>query len=212
DALAAGIALVHQELAACENLTVAENLCLGSLPARGPFVRWGEVERRAAAMLRAIGAGDEIDVGRRVGQLPLGQQQMVQIASAVGSGARVIVFDEPSSSLSQVEADRLYALLGRLRAQGVTCLYVSHRMPEIFRLCDRITVLRDGAHIATRPARELDETALVQLMIGRRLEEYLPGHVSVAPGPELLRVDGLGSPGRLHDISFAVRSGEVVGL
>src|SRR6185369_17063554 len=123
-----------------------------------------------------------------------------------------IIFDEPTSSLSQVEAERLYALLGRLRAQGVTCLYVSHRMPEIFRLCDRITVLRDGAHIATRASSDLDETALVQLMIGRRLDEYLPGHVSAAPGPELLRVDGLSSTGKFQDVSFGVRAGEVVGL
>jgi len=210
DALAAGIALVHQELAACENLTVGENLCLGALPARGPFVSWQKVERRASAMLDAIGA--EIDVRQRLGALPLGQQQMVQIASAVGSGARVIIFDEPTSSLSQVEAERLYALLGRLRARGVTCLYVSHRMPEIFRLCDRITVLRDGAHVTTRPTGGLDETALVQLMIGRRLEEYLPQHLTASRGPELLRAEELRSPGRLHCVSLSVRAGEVVGL
>jgi ABC-type sugar transport system ATPase subunit len=130
----------------------------------------------------------------------------------VGSGARVIIFDEPTSSLSQVEAERLYALLGRLRARGVTCLYVSHRMPEIFRLCDRITVLRDGAHVTTRPIDGLDETTLVQLMIGRRLEEYLPQHVTTSPGPELLRAEELRSPGRLHGVSLSVRAGEVVGL
>jgi ABC-type sugar transport system ATPase subunit len=210
DALAAGIALVHQELAACENLTVGENLCLGALPAHGPFVSWRQIQRRASAMLDAIGA--EIDVRHRLGALPLGQQQMVQIASAVGNGARVIIFDEPTSSLSQVEAERLYALLGRLRARGVTCLYVSHRMPEIFRLCDRITVLRDGAHVTTCPTGGLDETALVQLMIGRRLEEYLPEHVTTAPGPELLRAQELRSPGKLHGVSLSVRAGEVVGL
>jgi ABC-type sugar transport system ATPase subunit len=219
-ALRAGIGIVHQELSACENLTVAENLCLGQLPARWGLVDRGALDRRARAMLSAIedpehtgaGAGMAIDVGARVGALPLGQQQMVQIAAAVGSGARVIIFDEPTSSLSQFEADRLYALLDRLRQRGVTCVYVSHRMPEIFRLCDTVTVLRDGAHVTTQPARSLDEATLVHHMIGRRLDEYLPHHVSSAPGRELLRVEGLASAGKFSDVSLVVRSGEVVGL
>jgi ABC-type sugar transport system ATPase subunit len=210
DALAAGIGLVHQELSSCENLSVAENLCLGTLPARRLFVARGELRRRAAAMLAAIDA--DIDVRRPVGTLPLGQQQMVQIAAAVGNGARVIIFDEPTSSLSEHEAERLYALMARLRARGVTSVYVSHRMAEIFRLCDTITVLRDGAHVTTQPARTLDEATLVELMIGRRLDEYLPRHVSVTAGAELLRVDRLSSPGKFHDVSFELRAGEVVGL
>ena len=209
-ALRAGIGIVHQELSSCENLSVAENLCLGRLPARRFFVDHAELARRATEMLAAIEA--DIDVRRPVGELPLGQQQMVQIAAAVGNGARVIIFDEPTSSLSQHEADHLYALMARLRARGVTCVYVSHRMPEIFRLCDAVTVLRDGAHVATRPASGLDESTLVHLMIGRRLDEYLPAHVSAAPGAELLRVEGFTSPGKFRDVSFAIRSGEVLGL
>ncbi len=211
-ALRAGIGIVHQELASCENLTVAENLCLGRLPTRRMFVDWRELERRALAMLQAIDADVDVDVQRPVGTLSLGQQQMVQIAAAVGSGARVIIFDEPTSSLSQGEADRLYALMERLRARGVTCVYVSHRMPEIFKLCDTITVLRDGGHVTTQPASSLDEAKLVHLMIGRRLDEYLPTHVSSSPGTELLRVEGLSSPGRFRDVSLEIRAGEVVGL
>ena len=210
-ALRAGIGIVHQELSACENLTVAENLSLGRLPSRFRLVDRAELGRRAAAMLAAIEAED-IDPDRALGALPLGQQQMVQIATAVGSGARVIIFDEPTSSLSQYEADRFYALMARLRARGVTCVYVSHRMPEIFRLCDTITVLRDGSHVVTQPADQLDEATLVHHMIGRRLDEYLPHHVSAAPGRELLRVEALASGGKFRDVSFAVRSGEVVGL
>jgi ABC-type sugar transport system ATPase subunit len=215
-ALHAGIGIVHQELAACENLSVAENLCLGRLPARRLFVDAREMERRARAMLDAIEAGADgeggIDVTRPVGALPLGQQQMVQIAAAVGSGARVIIFDEPTSSLSQYEADRLYALMGRLRERGVTCVYVSHRMPEIFRLCDTVTVLRDGAHVVTQPTSTLDEAALVHLMIGRSIDEYIPQHVSSAPGDELLRIEKLSSPGKFRDISLEIRAGEVIGL
>jgi ABC-type sugar transport system ATPase subunit len=210
DALAAGVGMVHQELAFCENLTVAENLCLGALPRRGPFLQPPEMERRASEMLDAVGI--PLDVRRPVGALTVGQQQLVQIAAAVGSGARVIVFDEPTSSLSQGEAERLYELIGRLRERGVTSIYVSHRMEEIFRLCDFITVLRDGAHVETCPTSSLTEGDLVERMIGRRLEEYFPAHVKGQPGAELLRVEGLSSPGKFRDVSFTLRSGEVLGF
>jgi ABC-type sugar transport system ATPase subunit len=210
DALRAGIGMVHQELSFCENLSVAENLCLGTLPARAGFVSFPKTERRARAMLADI--APEIDVRSRVGDLTVSQQQMVQIAAAVGQGARVIVFDEPTSSLTRHETERLYALIRRLQAQGVTALYVSHRMEEIFDLCDAITVLRDGRHVLTRPTRELDEAALVSSMIGRPLEEYFPAHLDATVGEELLRAHGLRSPGRFEDISLSLRAGEVVGL
>jgi ABC-type sugar transport system ATPase subunit len=210
DALAAGIGMVHQELAFCENLSVAENLCLGDLPVRGLFVARGEMEKRAAAMLAAIDA--PIDVRRLVGELTVAEQQMVQIAAAVGSGARVIIFDEPTSSLSQHETEHFYLLLDRLRARDVTCVFVSHRMQEIFRLCDTITVLRDGRHVATKPIQAIDEAELVQLMIGRRLEEYLPVETPKVGGGEVLRVERLSSARRFADITFSVHAGEVVGI
>ncbi len=210
DALAAGIGMVHQELAFCENLSVAENLCLGDLPVRGLFVSRSEMEKRATAMLAAIDA--PIDVRRLVGDLTVAEQQMVQIAAAVGNGAHVIIFDEPTSSLSQHETEHFYLLLDRLRARDVTCVFVSHRMQEIFRLCDTITVLRDGRHVATKPIQELDEAELVQLMIGRRLEEYLPVETTMIGGGEILRVERLSSPRRFADISFSVHAGEVVGI
>src|SRR6476659_9317038 len=150
DALAAGVGMVHQELAFCENLSVAENLCLGSLPSRGGLLDRDTMAERATAMLAEIGT--TLDVWRAVGSLTIAQQQMVQIAMAVSGGARIIIFDEPTSSLSQLEADRLYELIGRLTARGVACIYVSHRMPEVFRLCDAVSVLRDGQHVGTRPA------------------------------------------------------------
>jgi ABC-type sugar transport system ATPase subunit len=209
-ALRAGVGMVHQELAFCGTLSVAENLCLGALPTSRGFVDRAEMQRRARHMLGAIGA--VIDVRARVGALTTGQQQMLQIASAVGTGARVIVFDEPTSSLSQHEADKLYELIDRLRRQGVTSIYVSHRMEEIFRLCDTVTVLRDGTHVATRPASELSQPTLVQMMIGRPLEEYFPSHVHAPMGEELLRVEGLSSRGRFQDISFTLRAGEVLGF
>jgi ABC-type sugar transport system ATPase subunit len=209
-ALAAGVAIVHQELAFCENLPVAENLCLGSLPGTGPFVSRDAMRRRANELLATIGAS--MDVDRLVGELSTGQQQMLQIAAAVGRGARVIVFDEPTSSLSQHEAERLYAVIGDLRGRGVTLIYVSHRMDEIFRLCDTITVLRDGRHVRTAPAAELTESTLVEAMIGRSLGEYFPKHLHGAPGKELLRVEGLSSEPHFRDISLTLRAGEVVGM
>jgi ABC-type sugar transport system ATPase subunit len=210
DALAAGVAIVHQELAFCENMSVAENLCLGRIPSRSGFVHRDALHANACALLDAIGA--RIDVARTMESLSVAEQQLVQIAAAVGSAARVIVLDEPTSSLDEDDVARLFALIGTLRARGVTIIYVSHRMPEIFRLCDAITVLRDGRHVATRPIAEVDEGELVRLMIGRTLEQYFPAHVSEAPGEERLRVDRLSRPPFFEDVSFTVHAGEVVGL
>jgi ABC-type sugar transport system ATPase subunit len=210
DALAAGVAMVHQELAFCENLSVAENLSLGTLPAKYGFVSKGDMRRRAESLLASIDVA--IDVQRTVGDLTVGQQQMLQIATAIGQGARLIIFDEPTSSLSQHEAERLYSMIGRLRERGVTCIYVSHRLEEIFRLCDAITVLRDGKHVGTAAASTLNQAALVELMIGRRIEEYFPSHVHATLGAELLRVEKLSSPVGFTDVSFSVRAGEVVGF
>lgn len=209
-ALRAGVGMVHQELAFCENLSVAENLCLHRLPSKGVFVSRGEMRRQAEAMLGVVGS--PFDVDRPVGELTTGQQQMLQIAAAVGHGARVIVFDEPTSSLSQHEAERLFQLIGRLKTQGVTGIYVTHRMEEIFRLCDTVTVLRDGRHVATRPAAALDTGAIVEMMIGRRLAEYFADESAPSPGNAVLEVANLSSPSGFRNVSLSVRAGEIVGL
>ncbi len=210
DALASGVAMVHQELAFCENLTVGENLCLGKLPRRFGFVRRDVTHIRAKELLATIGAS--IDPARPMDTLTVAEQQLVQIAGAVGAGARVIVFDEPTSSLGGDDAERLFTLIGELQARGVTIIYVSHRMMEIHRLCDEITVLRDGQHVVTRPASELDEGALIQLMIGRRLEQYFPTAAGEERGEERLRVEGLARGAAFSDVSFTLHAGEVLGL
>jgi ABC-type sugar transport system ATPase subunit len=211
DARSAGIGMVHQELAFCENLTVAENLCLGDLPSRAWLLSRAALAARARAQLEEIDGG-HIDVGHTVGELPVGQQQLVQIAAAIGQGARIIVLDEPTSSLTQHEAERLYRLVARLKAAGVTIVYVSHRLEEIFRLCDTVSVLRDGRLVATRAARDLDEDALVQLMVGRAVDQDGTAIDASAAGSELLRVEELTSPGKLEGVSFAVRAGEILGM
>ncbi|MGE0439364.1 MAG: sugar ABC transporter ATP-binding protein [Gemmatimonadales bacterium] len=209
-ALAAGVAMVHQELALCDNLTVGENLCLGHLPRRGLLVDRAATRAQAGALLAEIGA--DLDPDREMSSLSIAERQLIQIASAVGSGARVIVYDEPTSSLGESETAALFALIGRLKARGVTQLYVSHRMAEIFALADRITVLRDGRHVATEEAGRLDEAAVVERMIGRRLDPFASTRSPHAIRDEALRVTGLSSPGRFEDISFSVRAGEIVGL
>jgi ABC-type sugar transport system ATPase subunit len=209
-ALRAGIGIVHQELAFCENMSVAENLCLENLPRVGPFYSLHKSVDRAREMLKTIGS--DIDVTQTLGELTVSQQQMVQIAAAVGRGARVIVFDEPTSSLSQQEVELLFTLIRRLQSEGVTAIYVSHRMPEIFTLCDTITVLRDGRHVATRPVKGLSEDELVEMMIGRRLDQYFPTHLGATLGEERLRVEHYSSPGKFTDINFTLHAGEVLGL
>jgi ABC-type sugar transport system ATPase subunit len=202
--------MVHQELLFCENLTVAENLCLGDLPSRGPFVSRGRMVARARQHLAEINA--DIDPTTTLGALPISRQQLVQIAAAVARGARILVFDEPTSSLSQRETEHLFELITRLRQRGVTMIYISHRLHEIFRIADAVTVLRDGEVVATRPVSEYNEDRLVRQMIGRPLEQYFPVHLAARPGEELLRVEGLSSPGRFQDVSFCLRSGEILGL
>jgi ABC-type sugar transport system ATPase subunit len=219
DAGRAGVGMVHQELAFAENLSVAENLCLGELPARLGWLDRGGAKRRARAMLDALDpeTSARIDVDRAMGSLTVGEQQLCQIAGAVGTGARILVFDEPTSSLSEHEVGRLERLLLTLKRQGVTMLYVSHRMPEIYRLCDTITVLRDGRHVTTQPTATLDQPALVRAMIGRVIEDYQPkswakAQAQASPPVPLLEVRNLESPGHFAGISFAVRPGEILGL
>ncbi|HKS38587.1 MAG TPA: ATP-binding cassette domain-containing protein, partial [Verrucomicrobiae bacterium] len=169
-----GIAMVHQELAFCPNLTVAENLCLGDLPRRAGWVDRATMRQRARAMLREIEA--DIDVDRPIGELSTGLEQIVQIAAAVGTNAQVIVMDEPTSSLSAHESEHLFHLLAHLKERGITVIYVSHRMEEVFRLCDSVTVLRDGRHVVTETIRETNPDRVIHQMIGREVVSHSPQH------------------------------------
>ena len=208
EAARAGVSIVHQELIAFENLTVEENLAMEAMPARGPFVDFSAMRAQAQNWLAAVNA--PINPAARLGDLPTSYQQLVLIAGALARGAKVVIFDEPTSSLSQRETEILFEQIGRLKAVGVTCIYVSHRMDEIFRLCDCVSVLRDGRHVATKEASDVDRDSLVRLMIGRDIEfaPWLPPE----PGPPLLEVEGLSSPRKFWNISFALRSGEILGF
>jgi ribose transport system ATP-binding protein len=212
DARAAGIGMVHQELAFCADLSVAENLCMGSYPRRtlGLRVDRAQMARRAEKLLAGIGVF--LDVRQNMRALSTAQEQLVQIAAAVGAGAKILVFDEPTSSLPEPDAQNLFALIDDLRKRGVTMIYVTHRLPEVFRLCDRVTVLRDGKFAGTLDRGEATPDAVVRMMIGRNLEAYFPRHLSGAPGKVLLSVRNLSSPGKFKDVNFEVRAGEIVGF
>ena len=205
-----GIAMVHQELAFCPNLTVAENLCLGELPGRLGWLDRRILRDNARAMLAEIGA--DIDVDRPMHELSTGQEQVVQIAAALGLNARIIVMDEPTSSLSVAESEHLFKLLAHLKQRGITVIYVSHRMEEIFRLCDSITVLRDGRHVVTELVSATHRERVIQQMIGRDVATHSPQHLEKSLGNELLRVEDLSSPGKFDGVSFTLRAGEVLGL
>ena len=205
-----GVAIVHQELAFCPNLSIAENLQLGTMPRRHGFVERGRLRERAQALLREIGV--DMDVNTPVAQLTTGQEQMVQIAAAVGINARIIIFDEPTSSLSVHESDQLFNLIGRLKARGVALIYVSHRMEEIFQLADTVTVLRDGRHVSTEPVAETSRDKLIRQMVGREVLVQRPKHLDLTPGDEVLRVENLSSVGQFENVSFSVRRSEIVGM
>src|SRR5688572_30240729 len=204
-----GIAMVHQELAFCPNLSIAENLCIGDLPRRAGFISRPRMRSQAQSMLDEIEA--DLPVDAPIAELTTGQEQMVQIASALGMNAQVIVMDEPTSSLSARESEHLFHLLAKLKKRGITVIYVSHRMDEIFRLCDRVSVLRDGRHVATEPISATSPDRVVQQMIGRELVISNPAHVTRPLGPEVLRVEKWTSPGKFRDIDFTLHEGEILG-
>ncbi len=211
DAARAGIGMVHQELAFCPDLSVAENLCLGHYPRRfGVWLDRRAMVREAERRLAQIGAS--LDVRLPMRALSTAQEQLVQIASAVAAGARILIFDEPTSSLSENESEHLFTLIDTLQARGVTMIYVTHRLPEVQRLADRVSVLRDGRYVGTLLREEVRQETIVQMMIGRPLSEYFPHHLEAKPGPVALEVEGLSSPGKFEDVSFEVRAGEIVGL
>jgi ABC-type sugar transport system ATPase subunit len=211
DALRAKVAMVHQELAFCPELSIGENLVMGRYPRQiGLGLGRRAMYREAERLLSLIGVN--LDVRQPMRALSTAQEQLVQIASAVGMSARVIVFDEPTSSLSEPEAQRLFELIEDLSRRGVTMIYVSHRMPEVFRLCDRISVLRDGRYVGTLDRAEATQDKVVQMMIGRSVDAYLPQHTGGQVGDVVLRVRDLSSPGKFERINFDIKAGEIVGF
>jgi ABC-type sugar transport system ATPase subunit len=214
DARAAGVGMVHQELAFVPEMSVAENLNLGQMPRRwGAFVDGATMRQRAADLLQRIGiSSEEINPGQPIRTLSTAQEQMVQIAAAIGTGAEVLIFDEPTSSLSEREVRHLFKLIDELKRQGVTIIYVSHRLPELFRLCDRISVLRDGRYVGSLQVNEADEDKLIRMMVGREVALFKHGTEPAALGANIIEVRNLCSPGRFEGVTFSARAGEIIGF
>ena len=210
-ARALGIAPIYQQPALFPDLSVAENLAVGREPG-GTWrrVAWGERRRHARALLSRVGA--RIDLEAPAGALRMAEQQLVEIARALGTNARVLLMDEPTAALAEPEAERLFELIGELRGQGVGIVYISHRLPEVLRIADRVTVLRDGALVATRDVAGLDEAELIRLMVGRELTAVFPKR-RVARGGVALEARGLGcAASGVRNVSFRLHAGEILGL
>jgi ribose transport system ATP-binding protein len=212
-AIERGIAAIYQELDLVPDLTVAENIFLGHEPARFGFSRTHEANTRARAILQGLGHA-EIPVHRTVGSLPAAGQQIVSMARALSRDARLIVMDEPSAVLDSEEVSNLFRVIRGLTERGVAVVYISHRLEEIREIGDRVTVLKDGATVATGlDARETPTKDLIRLMTGRSIEYVFPPRAEVpATAPVVLEVIGLGRPGEFTGIDFEVRAGEIVGL
>ena len=207
----AGISTVFQEFNLLPERSVAENIYLGREPRRRGLVDVAQMQRDTAELLRGLGVTG-LRPGQRVRSLSVAEQQIVEIAKAVSYDARIISMDEPTAALAEHEVELLYSIIATLTARGVAILYVSHRLKEIFRLCDTITVLKDGRQVTTRPASSLDDAELVRLMVGRSISSFFPEPVEgTVLGEPMLELRGAGN-GYVDDIDLTLRAGEVVGI
>ena len=211
DATAAGIATVYQELLLFPELTVAENVFLGHYPrTAGGWIDWAEARARTRDLLDQLETYD-LDVDAKVLTLSVAQRQRIEIAKALSRNARVLIMDEPTASLVESDVQRLMQVVRQLRERGVGIVYVSHRLSEIFALADRVTVLRDGAHVATKDIGEVNEQQLVSMMVGRSIDSLFP-KADAAIGETVLEVRNLNHGRHVRDISFSLRRGEILGI
>lgn len=208
---AAGISVITQEFNLVPQLTVAENIFLGREPMRaGGLLDWAVIRRRAETLLNELGV--RVPANQRVEYLGVGDQQLVEIAKALSREFRIIIMDEPTAALNAGEVERLFAIIENLRQRNIAVLYVSHRLNEIFRIADRVTVLRDGKKVGTRPLNEITEQGIITMMLGRELESFTVQHEEVAEGQApALEVRDLAAAGALDGVSFELRYREVLG-
>ncbi|MBA3440002.1 MAG: xylose ABC transporter ATP-binding protein [Pyrinomonadaceae bacterium] len=216
DAEAAGIAVIYQELSLVKDMTVGENIFLGREPQRFGIVRWNNLYRQAQQLLDDLHLS--IDPRTPVRELGIGQQQLVEIAKALSQNARILVLDEPTAALTNAEVETLVQILSKLRSRGVGMIYISHKLEEVFRLSNRITVLRDGRTIGTEPTKELNQSSVISRMVGREVGDIFPTPEHTA-GEVIfevrnITVDDPYTAGKrlVNDVSFGVRRGEVLGI
>ncbi len=204
-----GISTIYQEFNLAPHLTVPENIFLGHLPMRGPLVDWDAARTRSEEVLARLGV--TLPMNAPAATLSVAEQQLVEIAKALARQCRVLIMDEPSAVLGDEDLEKLFNVVRSLKAQGISIIYISHRLVEIFEIADRVTVLKDGGLVGTRDVAEVDMAQLVRMMIGRDLQDVYPRRTGTV-GEVLLDVQEISRPGVLHNISFQVRAGEIVGI
>ena len=210
DARQAGIAAIYQELSLFPDLDVAENIFVGRQPiARGGRIDWRKLYREADKLISSLGV--QLDLKKKARNLSIAQQQMVEIARAFSINARLLIMDEPTSSLTLNEVADLFRLVRRLREEGTAIIFISHRIEELFELADRVTVLRDGAYIDTRPISEVSRDDLIRMMVGRTITNLFP-KLGTQPGETVLKVENLSRRGVFENVNFELHSGEIMGM
>ena len=205
----AGLAIIHQELELIPHLNVAENIFLGREEKKGVFINYKKLYQQTEEVLDMLGVN--IDPKAKINDLNIGSQQMVEIAKAVSQNADILVMDEPTSSLTNQEIEILFELIERLKKQDISIVYISHRLEEVFEICDRVTVLRDGEFVGEVETTETDEDQLINMMVGRTIEERFP-EMKFNPGEEILRVDNLSVTDKIINASFSLHKGEILGV
>jgi ribose transport system ATP-binding protein len=210
DARNAGVAMIYQELSLAPHLSVMENILLGVEPTSGPFMRWREVRQRAAAAMQQVGRPD-IPLDAPAGELSVAEQQLVEIGRAVANECRVLVFDEPTSSLTQADIVRLFDLIRRLKAQGHAIIYISHFLEEVKEISDEFTVLRDGQSVGGGKTAGTATDKIISMMVGRSVEDLYPRSART-PGEVVLRVDNLAGSAKPRAATLELRRGEVLGI
>ena len=213
DALRMGIGFVHQEIALCQQITVAENIHMPMLDDAGrPLVAFKEINRVTRELLADFDSHAHINPRQKVSELSVSQQQVVEIVKALTGNCKVLILDEPTAALTQTETEVLFRIIQTLKAKGLAILYISHRLAEIYQIADTISVLRDGQLIGTRPASQLDQLSLVHMMVGRELKDIYPDKAHDRTGEVLLEVKGLAMEGVFSGVDFDLRRGEILGF
>jgi ABC-type sugar transport system, ATPase component len=204
-----GVGMIYQELSLARPISISENLLAGRLPRKGPFIDKAKARAQAKSLLARVGL--DLDPDLPIEDISQHEAQLVEIAKVLGNGPCILVMDEPTSALSREEVSRLFDIIAQLKKRGIAVVYISHHLPEIFQVADRVTVMRDGKKIATRPIAEITREEIVQMMVGRSVKEFYHRDERTL-GDTRLRVAGLSRFGFFHGLSFEARRGEIVGI
>jgi ribose transport system ATP-binding protein len=205
-----GVTIIHQELSMLPNMTVCENIFLGNEKTSGfGKLNKREMKMKSAEMLQRIGCSVEPDT--MVGKISVGEMQMIEIIKAVSKHSKIIIMDEPTTALTDVETQKLFEVIEKLKSEGIAVIYISHRLDEIFQICDDVTVLRDGKHIGSAKVSDVTKDQLITMMVGRELEEQFP-YRKEETGKTVLKVENLSWKDKVKNVSFEVKSGEIIGF